>query len=157
MPLSACKPISAVPPSPPCAITFASFCLPSAFKATSMPAATAAEFSNSEWMKGTSHDDCGNLVVNPPRPPVASVTIILEPAAPSTSFAASASPQPVQAVCPDAKSVHDCSFGAVSVVVIKLFPPLLLIHPLPYPPPSSGRKSSSLRLHNNKFSNSLVF
>src|SRR3989338_49131 len=118
MPLSAWRQISAVPPSPPCAITFASFCLPNAFNATSIPEATAAEFSNSEWMKGTPHDDCGNLVVNTSRHPVAAVTIILEPAAPSTSFAASASPQPVQAVCPAANSVHDCSFAVSSVIAV---------------------------------------
>src|SRR3990167_645254 len=92
--------MSAVPPSPPWAITFASPSLPRAFRAASMPDATAAEFSNRECINGTPQADCGQRVVNTSRQPVASVVIMSGPAASSTSLAPIASPQPEHAVCP---------------------------------------------------------
>src|SRR5659263_135446 len=61
MPESAPMPMSAVPPSPPWAMTLASSERPSALSATSMPDATLAEFSNSEWIHGTCHDERDRL------------------------------------------------------------------------------------------------
>jgi len=51
--------MSAVPPSPAWAMTFASPPRPKALRATSMPEATLAAFSNRECIHGTFHDERG--------------------------------------------------------------------------------------------------
>jgi hypothetical protein len=58
------KPMSVVPPSPPCATTRTSLAFRPAlsartWSAAAIPVPTAAALPNSEWIHGSCHDDSG--------------------------------------------------------------------------------------------------
>src|SRR3972149_11044074 len=95
--------MAAVAPSPPIASTLVFSSRPRALSATSMPDATAAEFSKREWMAGTIQADSGYLEVVISIQPVAKVQIMLGPAALRASRKPKSSPQPEQAVGPRAR------------------------------------------------------
>ena len=72
------KPMSVVPPSPPCAITRTSGEPPLralTFSAAAMPVPTAAALPNSEWIHGNCHEVSGYGVENTSRQPVALAAI----------------------------------------------------------------------------------
>src|SRR3990170_734441 len=68
------KPMSAVPPSPPCAITRTSL-RPLALSAAAIPVATAGALPNREWIHDTCHEVSGKGVENTSRQPVALAAI----------------------------------------------------------------------------------
>ena len=74
------KPMSVVPPSPPCAMTRTSL-RPCARCAAATPEATAAALPNSEWIHGICHDVSGYGVENTSRQPVALTAISWLPVA----------------------------------------------------------------------------
>jgi len=67
-----------------------------------MPEATAAGFSNKEWIHGIFQDDSGYGVVVTSKQPVALATITSGPIAREAAMAATICPQPAQARCPGA-------------------------------------------------------
>jgi hypothetical protein len=74
------KPISVVPPSPPCAITRTELCANPALRAftlsaAAMPVPTAAALPNNEWSHGSCHELSGYGVENTSRQPVAFAAI----------------------------------------------------------------------------------
>ena len=74
------KPMSVVPPSPPCAMTRTSS-RPSTRCAAATPEATAAALPNSEWIHGICHDVSGYGVEKTSRQPVALTAISWLPVA----------------------------------------------------------------------------
>src|SRR3989338_2322538 len=121
IPESACKPISAVPPSPAWQMTFILSLTPRCFKAASMPEATAAAFSNKECIQGTPQDDSGYLVEKTSRQQVLLAIIVFFPAISMTNLAATAWPHPAQAVCPAQKR---CSEAGALIYFPLIVPPL---------------------------------
>jgi hypothetical protein len=105
-------PMSIVEPSPPTPMTLVPSFLPRAFKAASTPDATAPPFSKREWIQGTCQADSGKGVVITSRQPVGLITIVSGPAPMSMNFAARASQQPAQPLCPGARYV----LGAVLLI-----------------------------------------
>jgi hypothetical protein len=98
------KPMSVVPPSPPCASTRSPW-RPLTFSAAAMPVATAAALPNSEWIHGSCQEVSGYGVENTSRQPVALAAIsrpcVARSAASTAKRAPSTSPQPWQARCPE--------------------------------------------------------
>jgi spermidine synthase len=69
---------------------------------TSTPEATAAAFSNKEWIQGTHQALSGKGVVVTSRQLVGETTMVLGPAASKTSLIVVGIAHPAQALCPGA-------------------------------------------------------
>ena len=80
IPESAPKPMSTVPPSPPCPTTRTSS-RPFARSAAAMPVATDGALPNSEWIHGSCHDVSGYGVEKTSRHPVALAATTRSPVA----------------------------------------------------------------------------